>query len=138
VDPTRAPEGRHTFWAYAHVPHGWEGDLTDDVERQVERFAPGFRDVVMARHVDRPAGLEAANANYVGGDIGCGSAAGLRLLTRPTVTWTPYSTPDPAVYLCSAATPPGPGVHGMCGYHAARVALRRRFGIRLPVVPASP
>ncbi|MGH3412480.1 MAG: phytoene desaturase family protein [Marmoricola sp.] len=135
VDPTRAPSGRHTFWAYAHVPHGWDGDFTDAVERQVERFAPGFRDLVLARHVSGPAALEAGNANYVGGDIACGSAAGLGLLLRPRVTPTPYSTPDPAVYLCSAATPPGPGVHGMCGYHAARVALRRRFGVRLPLEP---
>jgi phytoene dehydrogenase-like protein len=136
IDPSRAPTGAHTFWVYAHVPNGWNGDLTDAVERQVERFAPGFRDVIRARHVSRPADLEAGNANYVGGDIACGTAAGLRLLTRPRARWTPYATPDPAVYLCSSATPPGPGVHGMCGYHAARTALRRRFGIRLPVTPA--
>lgn len=136
VDPTRAPEGGHTLWVYAHVPHGFDGDLTEAVERQVERFAPGFRDTVLARHVSRPADLEAGNANYVGGDIACGSAAGLGLVARPRTAWTPYATPDPAVFLCSAATPPGPGVHGMCGYHAARVALRRRFGVRLPVVPA--
>jgi len=135
VDPSRAPEGRHTFWVYAHVPSRFDGDLTDAVERQIERFAPGFRDTVLARHVSRPADLEAANANYVGGDIACGSAAGLRLVTRPQLSRTPYATPDPAVYLCSSATPPGPGVHGMCGYHAARVALERRFGIRLPVSP---
>lgn len=135
VDPWRAPEGRHTFWVYAHVPHAFTGDLTDAVERQIERFAPGFRDVVLARHVSRPAEVAAANANYVGGDIACGSAAGLHLITRPMLRRSPYTTPDPAVYLCSSATPPGPGVHGMCGYHAARAALRRRFGIRLPVVP---
>ena len=138
VDPTRAPEGRHTFWAYAHVPHGWAGDLTDAVERQLERFAPGFRDTVLARRVSRPADLRADNANYVGGDIAVGSAAGLRLLLRPRATVTPYATPDPTVFLCSAATPPGPGVHGMCGYHAARVALKRRFGVDLPVVPRLP
>jgi phytoene dehydrogenase-like protein len=137
VDPSRAPAGAHTFWVYAHVPRGYDGDLTDAVERQVERFAPGFRDVVRARHVSRPADLEAENANYVGGDIAVGSAAGLRLVARPQLRWTPYATPDPAVYLCSAATPPGPGVHGMCGYHAARTALRRQFGIRLPVVPTT-
>jgi phytoene dehydrogenase-like protein len=136
VDPSRAPAGAHTFWVYAHVPHGWSGDLTDAIERQIERFAPGFRGVVRARHINRPEDLEAGNANYVGGDIGCGSAAGLRLLTRPQARWTPYATPDPAVYLCSSATPPGPGVHGMCGYHAARTALRQRFGIRLPVTPS--
>lgn len=135
VDPTRAPEGRHTFWVYAHVPHGWDGDLTDAVERQVERFAPGFRDTVLARHVSRPGDLEAANANYVGGDIACGSAAGLRLVTRPLLTRNPHATPDETIYLCSSATPPGPGVHGMCGYHAARTALRRLFDVRLPLSP---
>jgi phytoene dehydrogenase-like protein len=135
VDPTRAPEGKHTFWAYAHVPHGWTGDLTDAVERQVERFAPGFRDTVLARHVSRPADIESANANYVGGDIACGSATGLRLVTRPRLAWNPYATPDEQVFLCSAATPPGPGVHGMCGYHAARTALRQLFDVRLPLAP---
>jgi phytoene dehydrogenase-like protein len=138
VDPTRAPAGAHTFWVYAHAPSGFDGDMTAAVERQIERFAPGFRDVVRARHVSRPADLEADNANYVGGDIAVGSAAGLGLVVRPQLRWTPYATPDPAVYLCSAATPPGPGVHGMSGYHAARVALSRRFGIRLPVVPGPP
>ena len=138
VDPSRAPAGKHTFWVYAHVPHGWRGDLTDAVEQQVERFAPGFRDTVLARHVSKPADLEAADANYVGGDIACGSAAGLRLITRPHLAWNPYTTPDPSVYLCSSATPPGPGVHGMCGYHAARAALRRRFGVHLPLTPTAP
>jgi phytoene dehydrogenase-like protein len=136
VDPSRAPAGGHTFWVYAHVPSGYAGDLTEAVESQIERFAPGFRDVVHARHVSRPADLEAANANYVGGDIACGSAAGLRLLTRPTPRRTPYATPNPSVYLCSSATPPGPGVHGMCGYHAARAALRTQFGVRIPMDPS--
>lgn len=136
LDPTRAPAGQHTFWVYAHVPSGFDGDLTDAIERQLERFAPGFRDLVLARQVSKPADLEADNPNYVGGDIACGSAAGLRLVARPLLRPTPYATPDPAIYLCSSATPPGPGVHGMCGYHAARVALRRRFGVRLPIDPA--
>jgi phytoene dehydrogenase-like protein len=118
------------------VPHGYDGDLTDAVERQIERFAPGFRDVVHARHVGGPAAIEAGNPNYVGGDIACGSAAGLRLLVRPQLRRTPYATPDPAVYLCSSATPPGPGVHGMCGYHAARAALSERFGLSLPADPS--
>lgn len=135
VDPSRAPDGKHTFWVYAHVPHGYDGDLTGAVERRIEAFAPGFRDVVRARRVTRPADLQAGNPNYVGGDIACGSAAGLRLVARPGLQWSPYATPDPAVFLCSSATPPGPGVHGMCGYHAARTALRRRFGVRLPAVP---
>ena len=137
LDPTRAPAGRHTFWVYANVPSGFDGDLTEAIERQIERFAPGFCDLVLARHVSRPADLEADNPNYVGGDIACGSAAGLRLVARPVLRPTPYATPDPAVYLCSSATPPGPGVHGMCGYHAARVALRRRFGVRLPIDPGA-
>jgi phytoene dehydrogenase-like protein len=137
VDPSRAPAGGHVLWVYAHVPNGFDGDLTDAVERQIDRFAPGFRDVVRARRVSRPADLEAGNANYVGGDIACGSAAGVRLVARPQLSRTPYATPDPAVYLCSSATPPGPGVHGMCGYHAARVALRQRFGVRLPIDPAT-
>lgn len=136
LDPTRAPAGGHTFWVYAHVPSGYDGDLTEAVERQIERFAPGFRDTVRARHVSRPADLEADNANYVGGDIACGNAAGLRLVARPHLSVTPYATPDPSVFLCSSATPPGPGVHGMCGYHAARTALRRRFGATLPVDPS--
>lgn len=135
LDRTRSPEGRQTFWAYAHVPHGWTGDLTDAVERQVERFAPGFRDTILARHVSRPADVEAANANYVGGDIAVGSAAGLRLVARPRLAWNPFTTPDRQVFLCSAATPPGPGVHGMCGYHAARTALRQLFDVRLPLSP---
>lgn len=122
-DPTRAPEGRHVFWAYGHVPNGWGGDLTAAVERQIERFAPGFTDRVLARAVAGPAELAARNPNYVGGDIGCGSAAGLRLLIRPELRRVPYATSDPAVFLCSQAAPPGPGVHGMSGFHAARAAL---------------
>ncbi len=127
VDPGRAPSGHHTFWAYAHVPHGWDGDLTEAVEDQLERFAPGFRDVVAHRAVAGPRDLEARNPNLVGGDIGGGAVRGLQALFRPLVAWHPHATPDPAVFLCSSATPPGPGVHGMCGHHAARLALRRRF-----------
>ncbi|NGO67252.1 FAD-dependent oxidoreductase [Streptomyces boncukensis] len=125
VDPSRAPEGKHVFWAYGHVPNGWEGDATDAVERQLERFAPGFRDRVLARAVAGPPQLAARNANYVGGDIACGSAAGLRLLIRPKLTRVPYTTAHPAVFLCSSAAPPGPGVHGMAGHHAARAVWRR-------------
>jgi phytoene dehydrogenase-like protein len=98
------------------------------IERQIERYAPGFRDVIRARAVAGPPELAARNPNYIGGDIGCGRFAGLDAVFRPVVARQPYATPDPAVFLCSAATPPGPGVHGMCGYHAARLALRRRFG----------
>jgi phytoene dehydrogenase-like protein len=133
-DHDRAPQGSHVFWAYAQVPNGWRGDLVPAIERQLERFAPGFGDVVLARAVRRPADIEAANPNNVGGDIAGGRCDGLRLLARPTPVPVPvpYATPDPAVYLCSAATPPGPGVHGMCGYHAACAALRRVFNIRPP------
>ena len=130
-DQSRAPEGKHTFWVYAHVPNGWRGDMTTAIERQIERFAPGFRDVVLARNVAPPQELERRNANDVGGDIGVGAFGGYRAFFRPIITPVPYATPDPAIYLCSAATPPGPGVHGMCGYHAARYALRRVFGKRV-------
>ncbi|MFM9372220.1 phytoene desaturase family protein [Streptomyces sp. Da 82-17] len=124
VDPSRAPEGKHAFWAYGHVPNGWEGDLTDAVERQLERFAPGFRDRVLARATAGPPQLAARNANYVGGDIACGAASGLQLLLRPKLSLFPYATPHPAVFLCSSATPPGPGVHGMSGHNAARAVWR--------------
>ncbi|WP_418959960.1 phytoene desaturase family protein [Streptomyces tritici] len=124
VDPGRAPEGKHVFWAYGHVPHRWEGDLTEAIERQIERFAPGFRDRVLARATAGPPELAARNANYVGGDIACGAARGLQLLLRPRLTLRPYSTPHPAVFLCSSATPPGPGVHGMSGHNAAKAVWR--------------
>ncbi|MFD8302724.1 phytoene desaturase family protein [Streptomyces sp. NPDC059690] len=125
VDPTRAPEGKHVFWAYAHVPSGWTGDLTDVMERQLERFAPGFRDRVLARATAGPPELAARNANYVGGDIGTGAVAGLQTLLRPKLSLFPYHTPHPAVFLCSSATPPGPGVHGMSGHNAAKAVWRR-------------
>ncbi|MEW2416064.1 NAD(P)/FAD-dependent oxidoreductase [Streptomyces sp. NPDC046866] len=124
VDPGRAPEGKHVFWAYGHVPAGWEGDLTDAVERQLERFAPGFRDLVLARATAGPPQLAARNPNYVGGDIACGAATGLQLLLRPKLSLSPYTTPHPAVFLCSSATPPGPGVHGMSGHNAAKAVWR--------------
>ncbi|MFE5481546.1 phytoene desaturase family protein [Streptomyces sp. NPDC056527] len=125
VDPGRAPEGKQSFWVYGHVPNGWRGDLTDAVERQIERFAPGFRDLVLARATAGPPELAARNANYVGGDIACGAARGLQLLLRPRLSARPYDTPHPAVFLCSAATPPGPGVHGMSGHNAAKAVWRR-------------
>ncbi|MEU4061766.1 NAD(P)/FAD-dependent oxidoreductase [Streptomyces wedmorensis] len=125
VDPSRAPEGKHVFWAYGHVPNGWRGDLTEAIERQIERFAPGFRDRVLARATAGPPELAARNANYVGGDIACGAARGLQLLLRPTLSLRPYATPHPAVFLCSSATPPGPGVHGMSGHNAAKAVWRR-------------
>lgn len=124
-DRSRAPEGQHTGWAYCHVPAGSTMDLTDVVERQVERSAPGFRDRILARHVMRTADIERYNPNSVGGAITGGVADLIQTFARPTARIDPYSTPNPRVYLCSAATPPGGGVHGMCGYHAARSALRR-------------
>ncbi len=124
-DPSRAPPGRHVAWAYCHVPHGFAGDATGALEAQLERFAPGFRELVLARAVRSPADLERDDANLVGGDIGGGAASLRQLLFRPAVRANPWSTPIPGLYLCSASTPPGAGVHGMCGYLAARTALRR-------------
>ena len=124
-DPSRAPAGHHTGWAYAHVPNGSEVDLADTIERQIERFAPGFRDRIVARHTRTAAQLERYNENLVGGDIGGGANTLLQLLARPVASWDPYATPNPRLFICSAATPPGGGVHGQCGYWAARSALRR-------------
>lgn len=124
VDPSRAPAGKQVFWAYGHVPHGWDGDLTEAVERQIERFAPGFRDRVLARATAGPPQLAARNANYVGGDIACGTTGGLGLLFRPKATLFPYATRHPAVFLCSSAAWPGPGVHGMSGHNAAKAVWR--------------
>jgi phytoene dehydrogenase-like protein len=127
MDATRAPGGRHTGWAYCHVPHGSDVDMTDRIERQIERFAPGFREIIRARHVFTPRTLEAHNPNMIGGDIGGGANTLRQFLLRPTLRWNPYTTSDPMLYLCSSSTPPGGGVHGMCGYWAARTVLRRRF-----------
>ncbi len=127
-DPTRAPDGRHTGWAYCHVPSGSTVDMTTRIEAQVERFAPGFRDTILARAVRLPAEMEAYNPNYVGGDINGGIQDLRQLFTRPVARLDPYSTPTRGLYLCSSSTPPGGGVHGMCGVWAARSALRREFG----------
>ena len=126
-DPTRAPAGKHTFWAYCHVPQGSTADMTEAIEDQLERFAPGFRDLVLARHTMSPAGLERHNANNVGGDVAGGSHGGLQLVARPRLAVDPYRLPIDGMdaYLCSASTPPGAGVHGMCGWWAARSALKR-------------
>jgi phytoene dehydrogenase-like protein len=131
-DPTRAPDGQHTFWVYCQVPNGWPRDHTAAIEDQLERFAPGFRDLVLARTATAPAGVAARNPNYSGGDIAVGRCDQFRLLFRPVLKPVPYATPDRSLYLCSSATPPGPGVHGMCGYHAAAAALRRVFGRPAP------
>jgi len=124
VDPTRAPEGKHTGYAYCHVPHGSTLDMTDAIERQVERFAPGFRDRILARFATSPADFERYNPNYRGGAITGGLADALQLWNRPVTRLDPYATPNPRLFICSAATPPGGGVHGMCGWWAARSALR--------------
>lgn len=128
-DSSRAPEGKQTGWAYCHVPEGSTVDQTEVIERQVERFAPGFRDRIIARHVMYPADLERNNPNDVGGAITGGAANLTQMIARPTPRIDPYSTPNPRFFLCSAATPPGGGVHGMCGYHAARSVLRRLHGL---------
>jgi phytoene dehydrogenase-like protein len=120
-DSTRAPEGKHTAWAYCHVPNGATLDMTAKIEDQIERFAPGFRDVVLARHTFSPAQLEIMDSNLVGGDIAGGAVDIRQFLSRPT--WRGYATSARDVYICSASTPPGGGVHGMCGYHAAKAAL---------------
>ena len=123
IDPSRAPTGKHTLWAYCHVPNGSTLDMTEAIENQIERFAPGFRDLVLARHIANSAWFEAHDAAYVGGDIGGGANDAMQLLFRPFVG-RPYRTPDPMILMCSASTPPGGGVHGMCGYNAAQAALR--------------
>jgi len=122
-DASRAPAGKHTLWAYAHVPANSPIDATTLLEDQIERFAPGFRDLVLSRHTTGPAAFEAYNPNYVGGDIGGGAHSGAQLVFRPNIGLRSYVTPNPALLLCSASTPPGAGVHGMGGLHAARRAL---------------
>jgi len=124
-DPTRAPEGKQTGYAYCHVPHASSVDMTDAIERQIERFAPGFRDRIQARHAMAPGDFEQHNVNYKGGAITGGVADALQLFNRPVTRLDPYSTPNPRLFICSASTPPGGGVHGMCGYWAARSALKR-------------
>jgi phytoene dehydrogenase-like protein len=125
-DRTRAPDGKNTVWAYCHVPNGSTADMTDAIVAQIERFAPGFRERILKLVATGPADLERYNPNYVGGDIAAGRLDLGQLFTRPSLRlFDPYSTPDPAIFLCSAATPPGAGVHGMCGYHAAHSALGR-------------
>jgi phytoene dehydrogenase-like protein len=123
-DPTRAPAGKHTAWAYCHVPNGSARDMTAAIEAQVERFAPGFRELIAARSVMGPAEVQRRNPNYVGGDINGGVQDLRQLFTRPVARRVPYSTPVDGLFICSSATPPGGGVHGMCGYFAARSALR--------------
>lgn len=124
-DTTRAPAGQHTAWAYCHVPNGCAVDMTARIEAQIERFAPGFREVILARHTMTAPALEAHNPAMIGGDIGGGANDLLNFLFRPIARWNPYATPNPRLFVCSSSTPPGGGVHGMCGYHAAQAVLRR-------------
>jgi phytoene dehydrogenase-like protein len=131
ADPARSKGNVHPVWAYAHVPSGYAGDASDAMLSQIERFAPGFRERVVAKHVSTPADIEAYNPNYVGGDISTGANSPLQVLFRPRVALDPYATGTGNVFICSAATPPGAGVHGMCGANAARSALRvLRSGVR--------
>ncbi|HZO28295.1 MAG TPA: NAD(P)/FAD-dependent oxidoreductase [Chloroflexota bacterium] len=126
-DPSRAPEGKHTAWGYCHLPNGSPVDMTERIEAQVERFAPGFRDRIIARHTMGPADFERHNPNLVGGDLNGGEATLRQLFFRPALRPVPYATSAPDIFICSSSTPPGGGVHGMCGFHAARTALRRLF-----------
>lgn len=123
-DPTRAPAGKHTVWAYCHVPNGSTENMTERIEAQIERFAPGFRNRVLARASSGPQQIEAYNPNYIGGDINGGAQDMWQLYTRPVASLDPYATGAPGIYMCSSSTPPGGGVHGMCGFHAAESALR--------------
>jgi phytoene dehydrogenase-like protein len=125
VDPTRAPDGKHTGWAYCHVPNGSDVDMTDRIEAQIDRFAPGFRDLILGRRTIDASRYESYNANMVGGDIGGGANMLSQFLARPVAKWDPYATPNDRLFICSSSTPPGGGVHGMCGYWAARSALKR-------------
>jgi len=133
-DRSRAPKGKHTAWAYCHVPNGSKADMTVQIEKQVERFAPGFRDQVIGRHVMNTAQLETYNPNYVGGDIIGGIMDLGQLFTRPALRFSPYKTSAKGIYICSSSTPPGGGVHGMCGYHAAKKALKDIFNKNAGVI----
>ncbi|HEY9195825.1 MAG TPA: NAD(P)/FAD-dependent oxidoreductase, partial [Mucilaginibacter sp.] len=130
-DSTRAPQGKHTAWAYCHVPAGSDKDMTDVIEKQVERFAPGFRERIIGRHTFNTQQLEQYNPNYIGGDINGGVIDIGQLFTRPVLRRSPYRTSAKGIYICSSSTPPGGGVHGMCGYHSAKRALKDVFNIRI-------
>lgn len=129
-DSSRAPEGKHAVWAYCHVPNGSTRDMSEAIEKQVERFAPGFRDRIIGRHTMDASEMESYNSNYIGGDINGGVLDIGQLFTRPALRLSPYRTSERGIYICSSSTPPGGGVHGMCGYHAARRALRDIFGVK--------
>jgi phytoene dehydrogenase-like protein len=125
-DDSRAPEGKHTAWAYCHVPHGSSLDVSAQISAQIERFAPGFRDLILEQHIHTATQMESYNANYIGGDINGGVQDWRQLYTRPVARRSPYTTPVSGLYICSSSTPPGGGVHGMCGYHAARAVIRKK------------
>ena len=130
-DATRAPAGKQVLWGYCHVPHGSTKDMTPFIENQIERFAPGFKDRILARHTFNTSQIEEYNPNYIGGDINGGVIDWRQLFTRPALRWSPYRTSTKGLYLCSSSTPPGGGVHGMCGYHAAKQALKDVFKIEI-------
>ena len=131
ADPSRAPEGKQTAWAYCHVPNGSVKNMTDAIEQQIERFAPGFSDCILARHTMNTADMQDYNSNYVGGDINGGAAIATQIFTRPVLRLSPYRTSAKGVYVCSSSTPPGGGVHGLCGYYAARRAVKDVYGVDL-------
>jgi phytoene dehydrogenase-like protein len=135
-DTTRAPAGKHVLWTYTHVPHDSGRDMTEAITARIERFAPGFRDVIEETQAVSAVELEAYNPNYVGGDFSAGAITVRQLLTRPTLSFRPWGTPVHGLYLCSSSTPPGPGVHGMSGWHAAVLALRECFGLAPPELSA--
>lgn len=130
VDSTRAPLGKHTLWAYCHVPNGSGVDMSNAIENQIERYAPGFKDRVLAKHTFNARQMNEYNPNYIGGDINGGAITPSQLFTRPALRWSPYRTSTKGIYICSSSTPPGGGVHGMCGYHAASRALKDIFGVQ--------
>lgn len=132
IDESRAPQGKHIGWGYCHVPNGSTVDMTEAIENQIERFAPGFRDCIIQRHVMNTADMQQYNNNYVGGDINGGAAIPTQLFTRPALRLSPYRTAAKGIYVCSSSTPPGGGVHGICGYYAARRALKDYFDLTLP------
>ncbi|MGN6530570.1 MAG: phytoene desaturase family protein, partial [Ginsengibacter sp.] len=132
VDDSRAPEGKQTARAYCHFPNGSTRDITDKIEKQVERFAPGFKDCILARHVMNTIDMRHYNSNYIGGDINGGAATIGQIFTRPVLRLSPYRTSAKGIYICSSSTPPGGGVHGICGYYSARRALKDFFEINLP------
>ncbi len=132
-DNTRAPKGKHTLWGYSHVPNGSTKDMTDSIEKQIERFAPGFRDTIIGRHTYNTNQIEAYNPNYIGGDINGGVIDIGQLFTRPALRGSPFRTSSKGIYICSSSTPPGGGVHGMCGYHTAERVLKDLFPIHYSV-----